>query len=322
MKIFKIISIILLVLAVAVAAFATWVQVRGIPTYVIPPAPAVSVAAATPTQVDLGEKLVTASCADCHLNRQTNSLSGQKLPDIGEELGAVYSANITQDRAHGIGNWTDAEVVTLLRTGIGRDGRYRVIMPHFVYMSDDDMAAVLAFLRSNNQWVSPNPTPSHAQEPSFLLKTLANTVMKPTALLGSQVAPAPTDAIAYGHYLVVGRYVCYECHSKDFKTNSYLHPEQSEGYLGGGNPLMNLQRQTVLSRNLTPDPETGIGDWSEAQFGQAVRYGMSPHGPLSYPMPKYSRLTDEEVHALYAYLRSVPKIKNAMPADKNTVAAR
>ncbi|MBW3129324.1 c-type cytochrome [Hymenobacter profundi] len=323
-KIVKIGGAVLLVILVAVLGLVVWVQVYGVPTYEVPtsqlPPPVV---AATPIQVDLGEKLVTASCADCHLNRQTNSLSGHQLLDIPKEFGAVYSANITQDKTHGIGNWTDAEVVTLLRTGIGRDGRYRLIMPHFVHMSDEDMSSMLAFLHSGSPWVKPAPTPTPAQQPSFLLKALANTVMKPTPLPTRSIAPPkPTETIAYGRYLVVGRYQCFECHSKDFKTNNAEHPEQSEGYLGGGNQLVTLQGQSIYSRNITADPETGIGTWTEAQFGQAMRYGMAPSGPIQNPMPKYSRLTEEEVHALYAYLQSVPKIKNATAEDGVRVATR
>lgn len=321
-KIIKGLGILVGVVVLVVAGFAIWVQVRGIPTYDVPVAPAVAAASGTPAQLELGHKIVQGSCADCHINKQTNSLAGQQLPDITEDFGAVYSANITQDKEHGIGNWTDQQLVTLLRTGIGPDGRYRLIMPHFVYMSDEDVAATLAFLRSNHEWVKPSPAPSHEQKPSFLLKALTNVAMKPTPVVaGPQVAPPITDKIAYGRYLVVGRYQCFECHSKAFKTNDALHPEQSEGYLGGGNELMNQQRQLILSRNITSDAETGIGDWTEAQFAQAIKFGMSPNGPLHYPMPKYSTLSDEEVGAIYAYLQSVPKLKNATPEDGKAIAA-
>ncbi|MBG8553643.1 c-type cytochrome [Hymenobacter guriensis] len=322
-KLFKFLGALVAVVVLAVAGFAMFVQARGIPSYELPKAPAAPTLAATPERVALGEKIVLATCADCHRNPETNTLSGQKLRDLTPDFGAVYSANITRDPQHGIGAWTDAELTTLLRTGIGRDGRYRVIMPSFALMSDEDVQSVIAFLRSDNALTQPNPTPSHGQEPSFLLKALSNTVMKPTPLpTAAVVAPAPTDALGYGRYLVVGRYKCYECHSKDFKSNNPLEPEKSEGYLGGGNKLLNLQGQEVVSRNLTSDAETGLGDWTEAQFAQAIKFGMSPHGPLNYPMPKYSQLTDEEVKALFAYLQSVPKLRNATPEDKGTIAAR
>jgi mono/diheme cytochrome c family protein len=321
-KALKIIGILASVVVLLIAGFVVFVQARGIPSYDVPALklrPVVS----TPERVELGEKLVLASCGDCHLNRETNSLSGQQLLDLTPDFGKVYSANITQDVNYGIGKCTDAELVTLLRTGIGRDGRYRVIMPNFNYMSDEDVNSIIAFLHSDNAIVKPSSTATHEQEPSFLLKALTNTVMKPVPLpTAAVVAPAPTDALAYGRYLVVGRYKCYECHSADFKTNNTLEPEKSEGYLGGGNPLLNKQQKVVVSRNITGDPETGIGSWTEEQFSKSVKFGLSPSLPLAYPMPKYSTLTDEEVHALFTYLQSVPKIKNATPEDKPSLALR
>jgi mono/diheme cytochrome c family protein len=306
----------------ALLSFVVYVQARGIPHYAVPVVPALAATPSTPAQLELGEKLVLASCAECHLNKQNNVLSGHQLLDTPKEFGGVFASNITQDATHGIGQWTDQQVVALLRTGVGRDGRYRVVMPHFVYMSDEDVRAILAFLRSDHPWVKATPTPSHPQEPSFLLKALTNTVMRPTPLVaGPQVAPAPTDAVAYGRYLVVGRYQCYDCHSQDFKTNDALHPEQSKGYLGGGNQLVGAQGQPIWSRNITSD-DTGIGGWSPSQLAASLRFGQSPHGPLRAPMPKYSTMTEAETNAIYAYLQAVPKLKNALPLAGPPVADR
>ena len=73
---------------------------------------------------------------------------------------------------------------------------------------------------------------------------------------------------------------------------------------------------TFYSANLTPDPETGIGAWSEEEFATAVRRGVRPDGALLYPvMPteSYAHMTDADVRALRAYLRSVRPAKNAVP---------
>ncbi|NML63927.1 cytochrome c [Hymenobacter sp. RP-2-7] len=287
------------------AGFAVFVAARGVPHYAVPVVAAPTLTN-TPAQVELGEHLVRASCAECHLNKQTNRLSGHQLLDTPTEFGALYSSNITQSQQHGIGAWTDAEIAVLLRTGVGRDGRYRLIMPHYTYLSDDDLAAILTFLHSDRPWVRADPTPSRAQQPSFLLKALTNTVMKPTPLLASTARPvAASSPVAYGRYLVVGRYLCYECHSKDFKSNNALEPEKSAGYLGGGNLLLDQQGQPIRSANITG---TGIGGWSPAQLAATLRFGQGPHGPVRYPMPKYSAMTDAEVQAIYAYLQSVPRL--------------
>ena len=319
-KFFKTAGILLGLLAVAGAGFVGYVAVHGIPSYAAPQ-PAVAPIVATPARLAQGQKLLLASCADCHLSPQTNTLTGHRLTDVPAEFGNLYSANITQDKKYGIGTWSDQQLVGLLRTGVGREGRYRLVMPSFVQMSDEDVASLVAFLRSDHPWVRATPVPSHEQEPSLLVKLLTHTVMKPTPLpAGPVVAPSPTDAAAYGRYLVVGRYKCYDCHSKDFKTNDALEPEKSVGYLGGGNSMLNAQGQPVPSPNITGDPATGIGDWTETQLAQALRVGQAPHRLLSAPMPKYSQLTDDEVHALYAYLQAVPKLKNATPEDGATAS--
>lgn len=67
----------------------------------------------------------------------------------------------------------------------------------------------------------------------------------------------------------------------------------------------------IESRNITMDEETGIGSWTEEQFVKAVKTGVVPSGPaLRNPMQPYSALTDAEVKAIYAYLKTIPKIKN------------
>ena len=71
-----------------------------------------------------------------------------------------------------------------------------------------------------------------------------------------------------------------------------------------------------FTSNLTPDPETGLGNWSEADFMKAMRTGQKPNGAVMLPpmpWPAYSHATDADLQALWAYLRSVKPIKNAVP---------
>lgn len=72
-----------------------------------------------------------------------------------------------------------------------------------------------------------------------------------------------------------------------------------------------------FTANLTPDPETGIGRWTEDVFVAAMRSGrhLGMGRPLLPPMPwpAYAKLTDEDLHALFAYLRTVPPIPNRVP---------
>ncbi|RAK69780.1 c-type cytochrome [Hymenobacter edaphi] len=314
-KILRIVGLVGAGVVFLLACAATFVQVRGIPSY-DPPRLRLAPVAYTPARVEHGRRLTMSVCAACHLDRQTGRLRGQLLRDIPAQFGQFYSANITQDRQHGIGGWTDAQVVALLRTGLGPDGRIRSVMPNFGRLSDEDVLSIVAFLRSADPVLQPDATPSHPQEPSFLGNVLANTIIQPAELPARPVLqPNPADQVAFGRYLVTSRYKCYDCHSGDILKTSDANPEQSFGYLGGGSVLQDAEGHDIVSRNLTADPETGLGDWTPEQFAQAMKYGRSPSGPLRYPMPKYSLVTDAEARAIYAYLRTVPVIKNATPED-------
>lgn len=314
-------------LLVAVVVFIgacalSYVAARGIPSYDKPTVRLAPIEA-TPERLAQGEKIVQSMCADCHLNPATRRLSGKFLDEVPPAFGKLYSANITQDRQHGIAAWSDADILTVLRTGIGRDGRFRVGMPNFVHMSDEDARSVIAYLRSGAAEVQATAVPSHGPEPSLLTKALANTIIKPTPFPAAPVvAPDTADLVAYGRYLVAGRYKCYDCHSPDIMKINDMEPEKTEGFMTGGGEQVTKGGATIHSRNLTPDPETGIGDWNQQEFAQAVKFGMSPHGPLRYPMPKYSRMTSTETRALFAYLQSLPAVKNATEEDGPQVADR
>lgn len=301
-------------LAALAGAAALFVEVRGIPRYT-PGRVEVSVTS-TPEAIARGRKFASMLCSGCHLDPATGAFSGRWMTDLPPEFGAAYAANITRDPAHGIGAWTDGEIVYLLRTGVRRDGRYAPPwMPKLPHLSDGDLLSIVAFLRSDDPWVRPSPTPTQASRPSFLAKALANTVFKPLPYPRAGVAaPDAKDRVALGRYLVAGL-DCYGCHSADFKKMNILEPERSEGFMGGGNEMLGAGGRPIVTANLTPDPETGIGRWTEEQFGRALRQGLRPDdAPLRPPMRRFAELTAEEAGAIYAYLRTVPPIRRARPA--------
>jgi mono/diheme cytochrome c family protein len=78
---------------------------------------------------------------------------------------------------------------------------------------------------------------------------------------------------------------------------------------------------TVYSPNITPDPESGIGGWSEAEFERALRKGIGRHGEHLYPVfpyPYFTKISDADVAALFAYLRAIPAVKYVAPANDMT----
>lgn len=270
---------------------------------------------ATPEKVERGRKLVTTLCVMCHLNHQTGLLTGQRMLDAPAEFGTIYSQNITQDKTYGIGNWTDAELMYLLRTGIKKDGQYSPpYMAKLPHMADDDIEAIIAFLRSDDPLVAPQSVVDTPCSPSFLTKFLSRVAFKPLPMPEKKVEMPDTNNLQeFGRYLAIN-FDCWACHSADFKTMNVLQPELTPGFFGGGNKPLNMEGEVMLTANLTPDKETGIGNWSEEQFIKAVKYGLKDGEPaLRYPMLPFHRLTDYEAKAIFEYLKTVPPIKNKVP---------
>jgi mono/diheme cytochrome c family protein len=109
--------------------------------------------------------------------------------------------------------------------------------------------------------------------------------------------------------VVKGEYIakaagCFTCHTAR---------KQKGKSFAGGRPLRTFYG-TFYTPNITPDMDTGIGSWSEADFTRALREGIRPDGDQLYPVfpyTAYTKLSDDDVHALWAYLRSVTAVKQA-----------
>jgi mono/diheme cytochrome c family protein len=310
-KAFRWIGVAVGAVVVLVAVAAAYVTVAPLPRY-----PVVKVdfpVEVTPERVARGKRSVEMLCAACHMDSATGALTGKRMPDLPKQFGESWSRNITAHPVNGIGSWTNGEIAYLLRTGIARDGRYTppwmVKLPN---ASDEDLRDIIAFLRSDDPLVQARDVDDHESRPSFLTKVLCRAAFKPFPYPAREIeAPAPGDKLAYGRYLVNSRLLCYACHSADFATNDDLHPERSPGYLGGGNAMPDLGGKLVPTANLTPDGETGIGRWTGEDFRRALKEGIrTDNRPLRYPMVPYRPLADEEVDAIFLYLRSVPPIRN------------
>ena len=307
------VAVVLGLVGAAAGGFAAFVAIRGIPRYT--PGNIQLKVDATPQRLARGEKLVRLLCAECHLDPVTRQLTGRRMIDVPPEFGPIVSKNITRDREKGIGGWTDGELAYLVRTGISRDGSY--IPPYMAklpHLADEDLASIIAFLRSDHPLTAPAAVdPPGRTRPSFLTKFLSRVAFGPLPYPTRPIsAPAPDDKVAYGRYLVFNL-ECWTCHSADFKTMNVLEPEKTPGFLGGGNPMRDLGGRVVPTANLTPDEQTGIGRWSEADFARVLRRGVRPDGrPILYPMTPMPELSTDDLSAIYAYLRTVPKIANAV----------
>jgi mono/diheme cytochrome c family protein len=301
-----------IILVIGLAGFS-FIEIRGVPTYEVKKID--YTVHPTPESVARGKKIALTLCADCHRSNATGKLTGRPMTEAPAEFGKIYTQNITQDKTYGIGGWTDGELVYLLRTGIKRDGKYAPpYMAKLPHLADDDMNAVISFLHSDDPLVTASATPDTPCAPSFVTKFLCLVAFKPFKMPEQKIEmPDTNNAAQFGKYLVYNL-ECFTCHSADYKTDNWEVPELSKGYLGGGNKPLDREGKVIVTQNLTPDMETGIGSWTEQRFVNALKYGtMENDRSLRFPMVPYIYLSDTEAKAIYAYLKTVPPIKNKVP---------
>ncbi|MEO6288912.1 MAG: hypothetical protein ABIO76_03260 [Ginsengibacter sp.] len=311
-KVLKVFLIIIGAVIVIAGVFALFVNFRGMPVYKTEKiAMKVDV---TPERIARGKKLASMLCRSCHYNEQTQKFTGRLLSEA-PQFGEIHSANITKDPIAGIGNLSDGQLIYFIRTGVKPDGEYvPPYMPKLVHIADEDLYSIIAYLRSDDKYVQADNTRAPKTTPSFLTKFLLTIkAFKPFDFPKAPIPePDTTNQVNWGRYIALYQYECYTCHSKDFATNNYEMPEKSPGFFGGGNKMFQLDGSPITTLNLSPDKETGIGDWSEDDFIKAVKTGIVPNGlpSLRYPMIPYINLTDTELKAIYAYMKTLPPLTN------------
>jgi mono/diheme cytochrome c family protein len=134
-----------------------------------------------------------------------------------------------------------------------------------------------------------------------------------------KVAMTP-ERIARGKYIFENLSDCDGCHSQHDFTRFDM-PVVPAGR-GGGNMMSSIVKGlpgTVVAPNITPDPETGIGKWTDGEKIRAIREGVDNTGRALFPMmpyPNFKSMSDEDVQAVVAYMNSLPPVKNPLPATK------
>lgn len=266
-----------------------------------------------------GERLTFATCGSCHFG-DDGRLSGKHLEDVPKVFGKVYSANITDDDTNGIGNWSGGQLAYFLRTGIKPDGtKANLAMPRFPNIADPELEAIIAFLKSDSSAAKG----SGIKAPSSKIK-LAGRVATKMVLEKYDYPRNPaqvTDTAfltGYGDYLVNDVLHCFACHSANIARIDVKNPTHSKGYLGGGTRLIGVNGEKIISPNITFDETTGLGSYSEQQFFDVMKTGRRNNGEwIKPPMQPYTSLSDNDIRAIYEYLKIVPVINN-----KKLLAAR
>lgn len=253
-----------------------------------------------------------AHCAACHVAPQdTGALrAGAEPPLAGGHAfvippGTFYVPNLTPDSATGIGRRTDGELARVLRHSVRADGR--VVVPFMTAQdaSDEDLVALISFLRA--QAPVRHAVPDH--EPSLLGKAVLAFVMTP---VGPRATPPGTTprgvTVERGAYLANGLAACVGCHTaRSFVTGAYIGPL----FAGGAPEAVEGDPSRVLAPpNLTPDTATGrIARWSEDAF--VARFRSPRVIPESFmPWEFFARMSDDDLRAIYRYLRSIPPVHN------------
>ncbi len=128
-------------------------------------------------------------------------------------------------------------------------------------------------------------------------------------MLWAQDSAAETP-LERGRYLMQGIVACGNCHTPQTPNGPAAGMEMA------GQMVTDMALFTAYAPNITPDPETGIGSWSDDQIVAAIRDGRRPDGSLiGPPMPihLYRGMSDRDVRAIVTYLRTVPPVRNAVP---------
>lgn len=277
------------IVALALAAVYGVGEARMRRTYSVDPGP-VAVRADAEAVRQGAHLAVVRGCVDCH----GADLGGRLFIDE-QPMARLTATNLTAGRGGVASRYADADWVRAIRHGVAPDGRALLFMPshEFNPLGDEDVGALVAYIKSLPPVDSDLPESSVGPLGRALF--LAGQVpLLPAELIDHAAprgaAPAPGATAEYGAYLATG---CTGCHGAGF----------SGGKIPGTPP------DWKAAANLTPDSATGLGRWTEQDFVRAMRTGKRPDGsgidPLM-PWKGLANMTDTELQALWAYLRTVP----------------
>jgi mono/diheme cytochrome c family protein len=259
-----------------------------------------------------GAYLATAAgCANCHTDGAHGGKPYAGGLALGTPFGTFYSPNITPDPETGIGRWTDAQFLRALREGVRADGAN--LFPVFPYTSytlilDEDARAIKAFLFS----LPPVRQPNRSNDVSFPFSwRFLQNFWKLLFFEEGPFKPALDRSAAHnrGAYLVSALAHCGECHT----PRNSLGGLDTDRFLAGAPPPGPDGKKAP---NITPDRQTGIGDWSEDDIVGVLTDGRTPTfdevgGPMAEVVKDTAQLTQEDRRAIAVYLRSVPPKKGS-----------
>ncbi len=268
--------------------------------------------------VDRGNYLVSnvTVCLVCHGERDHTKFAMPVKPGtegggppyaFGQGMGIpgeITPPNITP---FALKDWSDDEIVKALTQGINKKGDTLFpLMPYHNYsrLAKDDIHAIVAYVRTLKSIEKTTPQ-RKLVIPAAMFGPL------PQNNLDNNTRPDPSDKVKYGEYLVTAA-SCGDCHTPMTQQG----PDFSKAFSGGFKFVSDFVN--VTTSNITPDSATGIGIWTENEFVAKFKTNLAmtekgdDPGKFNTEMPwsYYAKMKEEDLRAIYAYLRTVPPVKN------------
>jgi mono/diheme cytochrome c family protein len=314
----KLVKVLVGLVAVAAVVVAAGVAYLYVALPAVSPAPDIAVEA-TPERLARGRYLAehVMGCRGCHTERREDRYAyppvagrewagGLRWGPENDFPGTLFSPNITP---YALKRWSDGEIYRAITAGVRRDGEPLFpVMPYALFgrAEPEDITAVIAYLRSLPEVAAEWPGRSIDFPLNLIMRTIP-------ADPEPRRRPAGGEAAALGEYLVTIA-GCTDCHTA-FEGGEFV----GEPFAGGRAfryPGLGLFR----SANITPDEETGIGAWSRDDFvarftavapEDYAEWEVAPGEPNTImPWWEFAAMTETDLAAIYAYLRTLPPVAN------------
>lgn len=258
----------------------------------------------TPDELARGQYILRASgCVACHTSDAGQPLAGGRR--IETPFGVLFSPNITGDKTHGIGNWTESQFIAAVREGRRpQGGRYYPAFPYTSYaaMTDADAKALFAYLRSTPPLATPNQPHDLSWPFSMRWLMLAWQWM---FFKGAPPLPEPAQtspSLERGRYLTALGH-CAECHMPRNRMGALQWEEGMRGVSAGS--------ISPPAPNITPSRQA-IGDWTLAELEEFLNTGVKPNfddvqGSMREVIEQGTvHLTPQDRRAMAEYLLAMP----------------
>jgi mono/diheme cytochrome c family protein len=282
----------------------------------------------TPERIARGKYLAThvCGCIDCHSGRDWKYFAAPTIPGTegkGGEVfdehfglpGTLYAKNITPA---GIGALTDGQLFRIMTSGVDKNGKVLFPLmpyPHLNELSDEDIYSIIAYIRTLTP-IENNVPESHINFPvNILIRTTPSKHQ-------SQTEPNSGDPFEYGKYLVNAA-ACADCHTPQSKGA----PIKGMDFAGGME--FKTPMGMIRSANITPDDETGIGNWTKEIFIARFKAYASAGAKfintdsMKYytimPWTLFAGMKEEDLGAIYTHLHTIPSVKHKVETFKSPI---